>query len=501
MLLHLLQSWFPRNVDAKRLIDMGFWGKLLGGKPIVQMGEEKSLSSVHSRGWTSLFIDEPYSGAWQENKELKREEVTAFYAVFACISLISKDIGKMPILLKKKKQGVLVEALTPKQLSRVLDRPNNYQNWQQFQEFWTSSLLLRGNTYVFKVRDIFGDVFRLVVLNPDLVKPLVDDDGNVFYQLGNDQLAQTESTIVPASEIIHDRINCFYHPLVGLTPIMACALASEQGIYIQRNSKSFFKNGSRPGSVLVAPGPIDKEKAQEIQDRWNKKYSGSGVGTTAVVGDDMKYTPIAINAADSQLIEQLDLSARIVCTAFNVPPFKIGIADVQATTKISDLNEIYYSDCLQAYIEARENLLDDGLALRSYGVEAFLDIDVLIRMDSSSKIAYFKDGISSAIFTPNEARQKLGYLPVEGGDAVYLQQQNYSLPALAKRDAKEDPFAKSPSSTDQKTLYMGVFKSDITYKKGQFVTKNGSLWHCEHDHHGEFDHANFKLAQKKWGDT
>ena len=31
--------------------------------------------------------------------------------------------------------------------------------------------------------------------------------------------------------------------------------------------------------------------------------------------------------------------------------------------------------------------------------------------------------------------------PVEGGDSPYLQQQNYSLEALAKRDAASDPFA------------------------------------------------------------
>ncbi|ENB8525780.1 portal protein, partial [Escherichia coli] len=30
-----------------------------------------------------------------------------------------------------------------------------------------------------------------------------------------------------------------------------------------------------------------------------------------------------------------------------------------------------------------------------------------------------------------------------GGDALYLQQQNYSLEALSRRDAREDPFASS----------------------------------------------------------
>ncbi|MCB7039492.1 phage portal protein, partial [Eggerthella sinensis] len=72
------------------------------------------------------------------------------------VSLISKDIGKLPILLKRKKEGVLVNVDIPDKL-RVLKKPNNYQTWQQFQEQWTSSLLLRGNTYVWKLRDVFGE--------------------------------------------------------------------------------------------------------------------------------------------------------------------------------------------------------------------------------------------------------------------------------------------------------------------------------------------------------
>jgi phage portal protein BeeE len=47
--------------------------------------------------------------------------------------------------------------------------------------------------------------------------------------------------------------------------------------------------------------------------------------------------------------------------------------------------------------------------------------------------------------TPNEARRKyFGYGPVTGGDSAYMQQQNYSLAALAARDAMR-PLA-SPST-------------------------------------------------------
>lgn len=478
---------------------MGFFDRLF---------RKKSLSSVNSGGaWNSLFVHEPFSGAWQKNQELTREDVTAFYAVFACVSLISKDIGKMGLKLKRKDQGVLVDAEIPSKL-RVLKKPNNYQTWQQFNEFWTSSLLLRGNTYVFKHRDVFGEVYKLSVLNPDQTKPLVSDNGQVFYQLGLDTLNQTDSVIVPASEIIHDRINTFYHPLIGLTPIMACGLAAGMGLNIQKNSSAFFGNASRPGGILVAPGSISKEKAEEIGARWNSNYSGANGGKTAVVGDDMKYIPIAISASDSQMIEQLKMSAEIVCSVFHVPPFKIGIGTIPSG-KVSDLNEIYYSDCIQSPVEARENLLDDGLGLSEFGLEAFLDIDALIRMDSASQMTRLKDGVGAAIMTPNEARLKVGLLPIIGGDTVYMQQQNFSLEALAKRDQKEDPFGKTetpkaepkPADTDEKSQYQGVFKSENRYEKGCFVTHKGSLWHCEKEHSGDFDHENFKLAQKKWVDS
>ncbi|MFI7824362.1 phage portal protein, partial [Acinetobacter baumannii] len=167
-------------------------------------------------------------------------------------------------------------------------------------------------------------------------------------------------------------------------------------------------------------------------------------------------------------------------------------------------NGIYYSDCLQAFIESRENLIDEGLNLESFKVESFLDIDTLIRMDSERFHNMIREDVKGCILTPNEGRAKIGMLPVLGGDAIYMQQQNFSLEALSKRDSKDDPFGKSESSS-QKTndaqksfdsLYQGVFSVNEKYQMGQFVTHKGSLWHCEKDHTGEFDHANFKLCVK-----
>ncbi|MGP4904791.1 phage portal protein [Psychrobacter faecalis] len=392
-------------------------------------------------------IHEPFTGAWQRNEEIEvsKNDQIRHHAVFACVSLITRDIGKLKIKTKRKVNGV--SQVCTSCINPLLAKPNDFQNWQQFAEAWATSKATSGNTYVWKVRNIYGEVWKLQILNPERTKPLVDPTGNVFYQVRKDRLFDLDEDVVfPASEIIHDRFNCFYHPLVGLSPITACALSASQGISIQRNAQAFFANASRPSGILVTPGSISPENAKLMRDEWNANYSGSGTGRTGVLGDGVTYQPISVAAQDAQLVEQLKLSGEVICTAFSVPSFKIGLS-AAPSGKISDLNDIYYSDCLQHYIESIETLLNQHLDLED-GVEVEFDLKALLRMDSNSQMSFLKEGIGAAILSPNEARAELGYAAVSGGESPMIQQQNYSLAAIAKRDGSADPFAKAPTPTD-----------------------------------------------------
>lgn len=484
---------------------------------------KKSLQPVNGGGWRSI-INEPFAGAWQQNQELKREDVLSFNAVFACISLISQDMGKLWLNLKKENDGIF-ETVKDKRFG-LIEKPNKLQTRQQFIESWIISKLTRGNTYVLKYRDAFGEIIGLYVLNPDLVTPLIDDFGNAFYQINTDKAARVDTSItLPASEIIHDRFNCFYHPLVGLSPIMACGLSAGMGLSIQKNAASFFGNMSRPSGILVAPGPIDSDKAAAIRAKWNANYSAGNYGQTAILGDGMTYVPMSVAASDAQMLEQLKYSGEVVCSVFHVPAFKVGMGSLPAGIKTGDQNEIYYADCLQGLIEAIETLLTEHLELQRFGYSIEFDLDSLIRMDAASQMTYLKDGVAAGLIAPNEGRQKLNLKPVTGGESPLIQQQNYSLQALAKRDAKDDPFSTSkpalpaPQPSDQgKSIdvllkrieqlearpamqYKGVFDADESYVAGDMITYQGSMWHCEKNHHGEFAHEAFKLAVKKGRDA
>lgn len=392
-------------------------------------------------GWWPM-VRESFAGAWQKNVEVNYDCVLAYSAVFACITLIAADIGKVRIKLTELKKSGIWQETTSASFSPVLRKPNRYQNHIQFKEQWLTSKLSRGNTYVLKQRDQRGIVTDLYILDPLRVRPMIAPDGAVYYSLSVDLLAgvqDTETPFVPASEIIHDRMNCLFHPLVGISPIYACGLAATQGLSIQNNSASFFANGSKPGGVLTAPGAISQDTADRLKLNWDTNYSGENAGKVAVLGDGLKYEAMAVTATDAQLIEQLRFSAETVCSTFHVPAYKIGVGTMPAYNNVEALDQQYYSQCLQSLIESMELCLDEGLALPSnYGTE--LDLDGLLRMDTSTLADSVLKLVGGGIMKPDEAREKFGLEPVPGGDTPYLQQQNFALSALAKRDALDNPF-------------------------------------------------------------
>jgi HK97 family phage portal protein len=394
--------------------------------------------------WLWGAVRDWYPGAWQNNDELTTDNILSFATVYACISLIAQDIGKMrPKLVQKQDSGIWKE-VEAAAFSPVLRKPNHFQTRIKFLEYWVASKLIHGNAYALKQRDGRGNVVKMYLLDPQRVTPLVSDNGEVFYQLRTDQLSGLEADVlVPAREIIHDIEIALFHPLIGVSPIFACGLAATQGIRIQNNSQKFFANMSRPSGILTAPGPIADATAATLKARWEANFGGANIGKVAVLGDGLHYEPMTITPVDAQLIEQLKMSAETVCSCFHVPPYMVGVGAMPPYNNIEALNMQYYSQALQNKIESIELLLDEGLGLvdtdAGYGVE--LDLDALLRMDSATRFDTWSKAIGGGWFAPNEARKKEDLPPVEGGDSPMIQQQNYSLAALAKRDAQADPFA------------------------------------------------------------
>jgi HK97 family phage portal protein len=403
-------------------------------------------------GWWPLTVREPYTGAWQLNEELRAESALAYFAVFACVTLIASDIAKLQLrLVEQDDEGIWHETTNPA-YSPVLRTPNRYQTAVKFVERWMVSKLVSGNTYVLKQRDQRGVVTALYVLDPASVRPLISPDGSVFYQVKRDDLTwlfddTTTEITVPAREIIHDLMVPIFHPLCGVTPLYACAASILQGRTIQSNASQFFANGSRPGGVLTAPGFISDETAARVAALWQENFSGDNQGRVAVLGDGLKYEGMTISAVDAQLIDQLKWTAETVCSVFHVPAYLVGIGPPPPYNSVDSLIQQYYATCLQPLLASFEAALDKGLEFPRPSIGTEFNIDDLLWMNPEARTKAGTEAIAGALMSPDEARRKyFGLGSVEGGDSPMAQQQYYSLAALAERD-RDKPFAKPTPAT------------------------------------------------------
>lgn len=227
----------------------------------------QSVQAV-SNWWST--IHEPFTGAWQMNAtEESRQTLLKFPAIYSCVTGISRDISKMPLnLMREDDEEIWTKVKSGSPWLPVLRKPNHFQITLEFIDAWVVSLLIHGNTYVLKERDQRGIVTRLYILEPTRVAPLVATDGSVYYQLNTDFLSGLpDSVTVPESEIIHDKMTPLWHPLVGVSPLFAAALAGTMGRRIQDDSTQFFANSALPGGIISGPGRISDPAALRLKTK------------------------------------------------------------------------------------------------------------------------------------------------------------------------------------------------------------------------------------------
>src|SRR5580765_8612196 len=76
-------------------------------------------------GWWPLVVREPYAGAWQVNVEGRRDLILQYAPVFACVTLIAQDIGKLTLRLVAENDDDMWEETTNPAFSPVLCQPNS----------------------------------------------------------------------------------------------------------------------------------------------------------------------------------------------------------------------------------------------------------------------------------------------------------------------------------------------------------------------------------------
>lgn len=386
----------------------------------------------------STQVSEPFTGAWQKNitnANPRDPNLMAFSGVYACVTIISQDISKMALrVLRLLADGITEEVHKNSPYHKLLRKPNSYQTSMGFVQLLMVSRLLRGNAYIYQEYDARGVPKAWHLLHPDRTWPMIDPvTKNVYYQYtphATDLFSvegyrnqETSTIMIPARLIIHDRINCLWHPLIGTSPMFAAAVTAMTGGRMLMNTERLFANMSRPSGVLTSESEIHDTTADRLKREFEANYSEGNIGRTAVLGDGLTWKSMVMTSTDAQLIEQLKWTIEDVARCFRVPMYLLADITRMTYKNSEQAAQSYFSGCLQYHVEEIEALLTDTFGMDETVEYVAFNVESMFRMDTLERYNAYKAGIAAGVLAPNEARKKESLGPVKGGEEPRMQMQ------------------------------------------------------------------------------
>ena len=225
---------------------------------------------------------------------------------------------------------------------------------------------------------------------------------------------------------------------LGVSPLQqlrSTITAESTAVDWQVNS---LKQGVRPhGVVEMSPEALELPAAERQQvydaaaENLRTAYGGEkNAGKLPVIPPGMKWASAdRTTAVEAELIDQRAVNRNEVSAVYMIPPPMIGILDRATFSNITTLREMAYTDGLAPPLALIEQTINAHLVqdlLREDDIFVEFDLGNILRGDRLKEIKALREGISSALYTPNEGRGVLNMRKSDepAADDLYLPTNN-----------------------------------------------------------------------------
>jgi HK97 family phage portal protein len=331
-------------------------------------------------------------------------------AVFACLQVLSQDVARTPIKLRRKvAEDAFVDAVDHDIYEILHDLPNPEQTAYDFKRMMTWNLLTYGRAYAQVVR-VDGRVQALWPLDPRSMRVDRDDARRKrwTYTAGGQTFTWTfDPSMPPILELVTE------------TPISRCRELIGTALALQVYVGKFFANGGRLAGVLQAQGIIKQEQADRLRQFWAETFGKpENAHKVAILDGGLEYKPFAVANDQSQLNETLHALNTLIAGVFRVPTWKIGDLTKTSYANMEAGELAYVTSTLDPLFQLWEDAIRrDLLTARQFNQYTVLfDRSSLIRSDVKAQHDALAQGIQAGIYSQNDARRKLGENPIPDGD-------------------------------------------------------------------------------------
>lgn len=372
------------------------------------------IGRLFGRQQMPVFFTEGHDGT---RSTLSEEDAMRVATIYACVRIISEDIGTLPLHVKTRTESGKGKVQNGHPVSRLMRRPNPYMNGIDFRCALIASLELYGNAYaIVRERGKRGYATRIDLLDPRSVKPIAGEH-DVYYSVAD------MSELVPSRDMVHIK---GYAPdgIEGKSPVRMHQDLIENFINATKFSKKLYKNDLRSAAVFSLDGVLPEEAYQRVKaqlsEAWKKVNSdgtkplilegGTKVSTMTITPESAQYVPTKL-----QLIDE-------IAACYRVPCHKVGDWTRGTYSNNTQANLEYFTDCLRPILEKVEEELSVKLFLESELDTHYIDINFkgLLRTAIAEQMEIYNKMFNIGVYSINEIRAMEDLEPYEGGDRYFV---------------------------------------------------------------------------------
>lgn len=383
------------------------------------------------------------AGIWDSAATMPMKVAT----VYRCVELLSGIVSSLPLRYMRREGGVMTEFGTSPLTYLLQVMPMSGINARKFWRQVMRRILLRGNAHIFP-RMIGGECVELVLLTG----AVSHDKLNHTYTV-SDVLGGVYGTF-REDEIIHLTGMSDSDGRDGVSVLTYAANAIGISATGDGETLKRFQTGGVRGllsnerSVSGFGEYADKELEKAARDLTYDLQAG---GIASVPGK-VSFTPLGLNSADLQFLENKKFTVREICRFFGVHPSFVFDDTSNNYKSAETANVAFLSMTLNPLLGDIEAELNCKLIPRTLSQKrCFLfDREGLYAMDTAGKSAYIKSTIENGIYTVNDWRLKENQPPVEGGDIPMRSANLVPLASGFQEPAKqEDPEPNNQEPNDK----------------------------------------------------
>lgn len=373
----------------------------------------------------SMSIDELLSLAGISNtnsgEHVSASTAEGLPAVMNAVTVISEAIASMPCYLYRvhnDKGRESREWLSGHPVDYLLnERPNDYQTAFQFKRTLMRHCLLNGNAYAVIEWGKDGQPQSLHPYSPYSVVINRLGEHRYSYTLTDPYSGKVKTYL--QEEILHLRYTTD-DGFLGRSPITICRETLGLGLAQQRHGASIMKDGMMATGIIKSKEWLDGHKGIKALEALARYKGARNAGRTPILEGDMEYQQLGMSNQDAEWLASRRFTIEDIARMFNISPIFLQEYSNSTYSNFSEASRALLTITIRPWLANFEQQIKAALLLTSplpnirYQVE-FETAD-LLRANPSERFLSYETAIKSGVMCPNEAREREGMSPREGGD-------------------------------------------------------------------------------------